>query len=165
MAATIKIYECSSSVAGTDKTSSTVRFKLADDVTIDTNDPITIPSTGYKRSYSKQLRLYCDTAPDTQIDNLKAYSDGTSGFGTGIVTNGSNVGGTFSANATSAIADGTDLFAKTSVDPFDIDAVHTAAVTTTGFFGDILKLQCVVASSATSGTKVAETLTYAYDEI
>jgi len=68
-------------------------------------------------------------------------------------------------DATPAIADGTDLFAKTSVDPFDIDAVHTAAVTATGFFGDILKLQCVVASSATSGTKVAETLTYAYDEI
>jgi len=166
MASVIKIYELSASMAGTDKTSGTVRFKLADDTTVDANDPITIPSTDIStKSYSKQVRLYCDVAPDTQIDNLKAYSDGSSGFGTGVVTNGSNVGGTFAANATAAIADGTDLFGKTSGDPFDMDAVHTTAVTTTGFFGDILKLQTAVASTASSGTKIAETLTFAYDEI
>lgn len=165
MAATVNIYEMSASMAGTDKTSATVRFKLADNTTADTNDPITIPSTGYTRSYSKQLRLYCDVAPDTQIDNLTAYSDGTSGFGTGIVTNGSNVGGTFSANATAAITNGTDLFEHVSGAPFDMDAVHTDAVTATGFCGDILKLQCVVASTASSGTKSAETLTFSYDEI
>jgi len=165
MAATIQIFELNASMSGIDKTSSTVRFKLADNTTVDTNDPITIPSTGFTRSYSKQLRLYCATAPDTQIDNLKAYSDGSSGFGTGVVTNGSNVGGTFSANATSPITNGTDLFQHTSEAPFDLDAVHTDAVTATGFFGDILKLQVVVASTASSGTKPAETLTFSYDEI
>ena len=165
MAATMKIYELSASMAGTDKTSSTVRFKLADNTTVDSNNPITIPASGYTRSFSKQLRLYCATAPDTQIDNLRAYSDGTSGFGTGITTNGSNVGGTFSANASSAITNGTDLFEHTSGAPFNLDAVHTGAVTATGFCGDILKLQMVVASTASSGTKSAETLTFAYDEI
>ena len=71
MTAVIKIFELTASMAGTDKTASTVRFKLADNQTVDSNDPITIPSDNYiRKSYSKQLRLYCATAPDTQIDNL-----------------------------------------------------------------------------------------------
>lgn len=165
MVATMKIYEMSATLAGTDKTSSTVRFKMADDATVDSNNPITIPTDSYIRgSYHKQLRLYCATAPDTSIDNLRAYSDGANGYGTGISVNASNVGITWSANATSVLGTN-DLFGYTSGAPINMDGTDTAAITATGFGGDILKLQMTVASTASSGTLSAETLTFAYDEI
>lgn len=164
MTAAVKIYECSASLAGTDKTSSTVRFKLADNTTVDQNDPITIPTGAVStRSYTKQLRMFCATAPDTKLDNLKAYSDGSSGFGAGVTTNAS-VMDDFSANTTTWTG-GSDLFGYTSGAPLDMDAFHTTDVTATGFFGDLLKLQCVVASPASPGTLTAETLTFSYDEI
>ena len=165
MAGAIKIYEMSATLAGTDKTSSTVRFKLADNATVDSNNPITIPTDNYIRgSYHKQLRLYCATAPDTQIDNLRAYTDGANGFGTGILVNASNVGVTWSSNATSILATN-DFFAYTSGAPMDMDNTDSAALTATGFGGDVIKLQMTVASTASSGTLSAETVTFAYDEI
>lgn len=53
-----------------------VRFKDADDPTIDTNDPIPIPGAGTYYSRWKTLYLHCDTAPDTQVDNIRFYPDG-----------------------------------------------------------------------------------------
>ena len=165
MTAAMKIYELTASMAGTDKTDGTVRFKNADDQTVDTNNPITIPSDNYiAKSYTKQLRMYCATAPDTQIDNLQVYSDGA-GFGTGITVNASNVGVSFSANATAEMTDGNDLFGFTSGAALNLDAVDSAVITATGFGGDILKLQMTVASTAGSGTLAAETITFSYDEI
>ena len=164
MAASMKIFELTASLAGTDKTGGTVRFKLADNQTVDTSDPVTIPTSGVTRSYTKQLRLYCATPPDTQIDNLRVYTDG-GGFGAGVVVNASNAGVTFSANATAELTGGSDFFGYTSAAPLNLDAVETTAITATGFGGDILKLQLEATPSATSGTLTAETVTFAYDEI
>jgi len=162
MAATIKIYELSASRTGTDKTSGTIRFKLADNATVDNQNPITIPSSGVAvtRSFSKHVRFYCATAPSVYIDNLRAYTDGTNSFGTGITVNGSNTGATYIVNASAALTNGSSLFLRTSVAPWDLDAVHTASVTATGFFGDLLKLQMVVASDAGPGSLVAETVSF-----
>lgn len=167
MVAAMKIHEMSATMTGTDKTASTVRFKLADDATIDSNNPITIPSSGenYRRSMHKKLRMFCATAPGTQVDNLQMYSDGANGFGTGVAVNASNVGVTWAANATSALTDGADLFGFTSVAPMNIDAVDTAAVVATGYGGDIVALQMVVASTASPGALTDETITFSYDEI
>ena len=63
-----------------------IRFKQADDATIDSNDPMPIPAAGSEYSRWKQVYLYCSTAPDTQVDNVKLYTDG-GGFGTGITVN------------------------------------------------------------------------------
>jgi len=168
MAATIQIHELTATMAGTDKTSGTVRFKLANDQTVDANNPITIPSTGgiLKRSYTKQIRLYCSAAPDTQVDNLRAYADGSNTFGASIDVYASpiNPQTAFTANATTW-TESTDLFSYTSVAPCDMDAYDTAAITDTGYGGDILKLQMRVGATASSGTLSAETLTFAYDEI
>ena len=60
-----------------------VRFKTADDATIDNNNPIPIPVAGTNYSYMKHLYLYCGTAPGTQVDNVRIYTDG-GGFGAGI---------------------------------------------------------------------------------
>lgn len=161
----MKIHELSASMAGTDKTSGTVRFKLADNATVDSNDPITIPSGNVaRRSYTKQLRMFCATAPDTQIDNLQVYTDGGD-FGTGITVNGTPIAPSgFAANATTW-AVSTDFFGYTSGAPLDMDANDSAAITATGYGGDILKLQMLVASDASSGTLTAETVTFSYDEI
>ena len=165
MAAVIKIYELSASMAGTDKTSSTIRFKLANNVTIDAVNPMTIPVAATNFSFTKHARMYCATAPGTSIDNLQVYTDGA-GFGTGITVNASNHGGTFTANASLELsADIFDLFTKVSGAAVDLDAVHTSAVTATGFMGDILCMQMGVTTTATSGTKTAETVTWVYDEI
>jgi len=60
-----------------------VRFKTADNATIDTNHPIPIVASATKYSYVNWLYLKCATAPSVQVDNLKFYTDG-GGFGTGI---------------------------------------------------------------------------------
>jgi len=164
--AVIKVYELTASMAGTDKTSGTVRFKLADDQTVDANDPITIPSSATTtRSFHKGLRMYCATAPDTSLSGYAAYSDGSNTFGTGITVNASNTGVTFSANATSALPNGTDLFAFTSGSPMALNVTDSSNQTATGFFGDLVKMQMNLASSASSGTLSAETVTMSYDEV
>jgi len=166
MAAAMKIKELSASMAGTDKTGGTVRFKLADNVTVDSNNPVTIPSGAYltRRSYTKQLRMFCATAPNTQINNLQVYTDG-SGFGTGINVYASPIApAVFSANATTW-ASTTDFFTYVTGARLDMDANDSAIITATGFGGDILKIQLCVASNAISGTLTAETVTFSYDEV
>ena len=167
MTASIKIHELTASRAGTDKTSATVRFKLADDQTVDLNNPLTIPSSGaYKtKSYSKHLRLYCATAPGTQINNLRMYTDGSNDMCASVDVYASDVGIRFDTNATGSAVQASDIFNFVVGDPMDIDAIHTVAVTATGYCGDIIKMQMLVASDATSGMKNSETVTMAYDEI
>jgi hypothetical protein len=167
MVATMQIHEMSATMTGTDKTASTVRFKLADDATIDAVDPITIP-TGLsieRNSYHKKLRMFCETAPGTQVDNLQMYSDGANGFGTGVSVNASNRGVTWAANATALLTDGADLFGFTAGAPMNIDAVDTALLDATGYGGDIIGLQMLVASTAGPGELTDETITFSYDEI
>lgn len=156
MTADVDIYELTASDAGTDKTASTVRFKLADNQTVDNNDPITIPSgVDNTKSYWKQLRMYCASAPDTQIDNLRFYSDGSNDFGTGVSVNASNRGPTpgndIDSNASSSLPDSQDLFGLTSGAPLDIDAIHTSAVTATGFFGDYIYSLTVLRDTVKNG--------------
>ena len=164
MAATIQIHEMSASMTGTDKTSGTVRFKLADNSTVDTSNPITVPSSGTQRSFQKVLRLYCDTAPDTQIDNLQMYTDGGT-FAASVGGIASNIGETWSANATAAIVNEASLFTLVTGAPMDLDNTKSTACTATGYFGDMAKVQLVVEEGASSGELTDETLTFSYDEI
>jgi hypothetical protein len=163
MAASVRIYELTASMAGVNKTGGTIRFKLADDQTVDSNNPITIQTSGTRRSYTKQIRMYCATPPNTNISNMKVYTDGAL-FTTGVTVNATNVNGAFSANATAAMP-GTNFQTFTSVSPKLLNVYHSTAVTATGFFGDILKLQLNASSGASSGTLSAETITFSYDEI
>jgi len=76
MAATIQLHEMSALDAGGDKTSGIVRFKDADNAVVDLNNPLVIPAAGSIYSYSKKLRAYMEAPPDTQIGNLRWYTDG-----------------------------------------------------------------------------------------
>ena len=167
MVAAMKIHEMSATMTGVDKTASTVRFKLADDATINDSNPITIPTgtMGSKRSFHKKLRMFCATAPSTSVNNLRMYSDGSNTFGTGISVNASNQGVTWAANATPALTGGKDLFGFTSGAWMEMDAVDAAAITTTGYGGDIVGLQMAVATTAGPGKLADEVITFSYDEI
>ena len=84
MAATVLIEEMSAATTGVDKTSGTVRFKSADENTVDTTNRLQVPAAGINYSYTKQLRFNITVAPSVDLQNLNAYSDGASGFGVGI---------------------------------------------------------------------------------
>lgn len=162
MAADVQIHEMTGASAGVNKTSSTVRFKSADETSVDTNNRLQIPSSGTSYSYTKTLRFYFATAPSVDIQNLRAYSDGANSFGTGIGVQ-YTTSGSWAANVNTDIA-GTDLFTKTSASPIDMDTINPGPHTGTGYKGDFLRLQMTVASTASPGTLTAETLTFAYDE-
>jgi len=162
MAATVQIHEMTASDTGTDKTDGTVRFKSADETSVDTNNRLTIPTSGTDYSYTKQLQLNVTVAPDTDLQDLEAYSDGGNGFGTGVGVQ-YDTDGSFSANVDTDIS-GTDLFTADSGSPIDMDATNTGPHTGTGYQGDLLRLQMTIADTAEQGTLTAETLTFAYTE-
>lgn len=168
MAATIQIHEMSALDSGTDKTSGTVRFKDADNATVDSNNPLEVPESESNYSYTKKLRPYMEAPPDTQVSNLRWYSDGSSGFGTGISVNAKNLGTTWGANYKTEMSGGSDLFGYTSGSPLDGDGTDTGPFTSSdddSYIGDLIELQMVVAYTASNGSLSAETLTLAYDEI
>ena len=159
----------------------TLRFKVADDATIDSNNPVPIPAAGTNYSYWKQIYMYCDTAPSTQVDNVKFYTDG-GGFGTGITmnvgdqfptkTNASDAGYEVADTATDIVASHTGIAAKT--DAFTFTSGSTLAVSI-GETGSIINaigettnyvvLQLAVASTASPGDLDNETCTFQFDEI
>lgn len=161
---TIQIHEMTATDAGTDKTSGTVRFKFADETTVDANNRCEIPSGAEDFSYTKQLRAYVSSAPDTDFTNLEAYTDG-SGFSDGALTVEYDVVQTWAANISSDIS-GTDLFTKTSGATIDMDSNDTQWTDGdgTGYWGDNLRTQLGILSTASPGTLTAETLTFSYDE-
>lgn len=168
MAATIQIHEMSALESGTDKTSGTVRFKDADNATVDASNPLEKPAAGSIYSYTKKLRAYMASPPDTQVSNLRWYTDGDNGFGTGISVTVKNLGTTWGANYKTAMSDGADLFGKTSASPLDGDGTDAGPFDSDdddSYIGDLIELQMAVASTASPGTLSAETLTLAYDEI
>ena len=168
MAATIQIHEMSALAAGGDKTSGTVRFKDADNAVVDLNNPLVIPDAGSIYSYTKQVRAYMEAPPDTQIDNMRWYTDGGNGFGTGVTVQAKNAGVTYDANVKTEMAGGADLFGYTSAAPLDGDGTDVSPFTSAdddGYIGDLIMMQMIVASTAAHGSLSAETLTLAWDEI
>ena len=85
MVATVQIHEKNGAGGtGTNKTSGTITLCNADTPTPGSNNPMVIPGAGVDYSYEKWLRLNVTVAPDTNISNLKFYTDGASGYGTGV---------------------------------------------------------------------------------
>ena len=86
MAATVQIVE-KNGTAGTNtqKDSGTVRFKNADNATVDTVNPMVIPTAGVDYSFEKWLRLKVTVGPSSYIENLTFYTDGANGFGESVV--------------------------------------------------------------------------------
>lgn len=165
MGATVQIHEMTGAAAGVDKTSGTIRFKSADNTTVDTSDRLQIPPSGTIYSYTKHARFYFEVGPSVDIQNLRCYTDGSNDFGTGVdVQYDVPAGGlgTF-PNINTNIA-GTDLFTKVSGSPVDLDAINTGPHSGTGYKGDHIRMQMSIAATAGPGQLTPETLTFAYDE-
>ena len=65
---------------GTNKTGGSIRFKMADNATVDLADPIPVPSSGTAYSMQKWLRM---NVSGTCADQHGSYTDGGNGFGSG----------------------------------------------------------------------------------
>jgi len=158
----------------TDKTSLTVRFKNADDATVDTSDPLVIPTANREYSFEKVLQAFFNTAPDTEITNMEAYMDGAKGwealvklwgrdlaaYTTPAVPTETNDPPEIPVNGTPVAA--TDAFSWTSGAPLDLGAGPFSG---TGDKGDYVYLVLEVEIGATQGTLATETFTLRYDEI
>ena len=162
MAAVMRVNEKNGAgETATDKTSGTIRFKHADNATVDLVNPMVIPASGSDWSFEKWLRLNV-AGTFTQIENLKFYTDGTSGFGTGVNTWAKAVA-TFATPAELTSSTGyLDAFSYTSAAPLSLGA---GPYTATGDIGSYVVLGLEVQSTAAQGALTAETITFAYDEI
>lgn len=163
-----------------------LRFKTADDATIDNQNPIPIPNTGSVNSFWKQIYLKVTGGTFTQIDNVKFYTDG-SGFGTGITTyvgddmptknSGSSAGyevatGTAGSDGYEIVANHAGISAKTDAFTYTSGAPKSVSISESGSLMDAvgettnyLVFQMNVASTAGPGNLADETWTYQYDEI
>lgn len=167
----------------------TLRFKTNDNATIDSVDPVPIPAAGTNYSYWKQIYLRCDTGPDTQVDNIKFYTDG-GGFGTGITLNVGNqfptknsasnagyevasTGGTAGTTGVlittghAGVTSVSNAFSFTSGSPLSGPTISEDSniINASGETTNYLCLQLAVINTATPGNKTDETLTFQYDEI
>ena len=163
MAATVQIVE-KNGAGGTqtDKTSGNIRFKNADNATVDTSNPMVKPGAGVDYSFEKWLRFYVSGGTYTEITNVKAWMDGSNGLGTGVTLYAKAV----TAYATPAEATATtgyaDAFTYTSGSPLTLGA---GPFTSTGEKGDHLVMMLTVTTTASGGITPSETLTIGWDEI
>ena len=160
-----------------DKTSGTIRFKNADNATVDNNNPLVVPTTNREYSFEKWIQLEITGGSFTQVDNIQAYTDGdNASWGSPtLVKAWYFVAGTYLPAVVPAetndppqdraAAAMLDLFLRTSGSRIDMDALNPGPYTATGQIGDFLVMVMEVEISATQGVLTAETLTITYDEI
>ncbi len=163
MAATVQIIE-KNGAGGTptDKTSGQIRFKNADNATVDTANPMVKPGAGTDYSFEKWLRLNVTGGTYTEITNIKAYMDGANGLGTGVTLYAKAVASYATPAEATGTAGYTDAFTYTSGAPLSLGA---GPYTSTGEKGDHLVMMLAVGTTASGGITSSETLTVGWDEI
>ena len=163
MAATVQIIE-KNGAGGTptDKTSGQIRFKNADNATVDTANPMVKPGAGTDYSFEKWLRLNVTGGTYTEITNIKAYMDGANGLGTGVTLYAKAVASYATPAEATGTAGYTDAFTYTSGSPLSLGA---GPYTSTGEKGDHLVMMLAVGTTASGGITSSEVLTFSYDEI
>lgn len=165
----------------TDITSINTRANAEDaHTTAGTSNPIQIPAAGSNYSYWVTTRLSADSTPAGTINNIKWYTDGANGFGTGVTaTVGSVPSATGYTQATGTPGTtGTELLVANypgftpspGDDPFGFTSGSPKSVTgsisnpSTGDFGDFIVYQIKVGTTAGPGATPQETFTWKYDE-
>lgn len=180
MAATVTIRRWTGAGGGptkTDITSINTRANAEDaHSTAGTSNPIQIPSSGTNYSYWVSTQLSADTSPTGTINNIKWYTDGANGMGTGITvkvntasayvqatgTPGSTGDILNTSNHTSLAGATSDAFGYTSGSPLSVTG--SISNPTTGDIGHQVVYQVEVADTAGPGATNAETFTWRYDE-
>lgn len=163
MAATVRIIEKNgASPTLTQKDGGTVRFKNADNATVDLVNPLVKPGAGFDYSWEKWLRLEVTGGTYSQITNIKAYSDGANGMGTGVEVYAKAVASYATPAEGTAITGYTDLFSYTSGSALTLGA---GPFSSTGEKGDHLVLLARIGTTVSGGVTPGETLTFGWDEI
>lgn len=163
MPATVQIVEKNGATPVlTDKTSGTVRFKNADNATVDTANPMVKPASGTDYSFEKWLRFNVSAGTYTEITNIKAYTDGANGLGAGVGLFAKAVAAYATPAEGTATTGYVDAFTLTSAAPLTLGA---GPFTSTGEKGDHLVMLLTVDSTASGGVTPSETLTFAWDEV
>jgi len=163
MAATVQLVEKNGAGGTTtDKTGGTIRFKTADNSTVDLVAPIVKPASGSNWSFEKWLRLNITGGTFSQITNVGVYSDGSSGLGTGINIWAKAVT-TYATPALGTASTGyANFFTFVTGSRLSLGA---GPFTGTGEKGDHCVMLAEVTSTASGGLTPSETLTLAWDEI
>ena len=161
----------------------TLRFKDADDATIDASDKIVIPAAGTKYSYWKHIYLKCSNADGHTMNNFAVYSDG----GAWDVNNDLDIGDEQPTKNTGSdagyeVADTddedmtadhahvtgvTDFFSYTAGEGTDFDVSCSeagAAVDAANETTDYIVLEFKTVNAAVPGDLANETGTWSYDE-
>lgn len=166
---------------GTDITSINTRLNAEDAHTADGADnPVRIPASESNFSYWCVTRLYYDGGPDTgTINNIKWYTDGGNGLGTGVSLNVATAGAYDQASGTpgesgdeltvAAYGNGTtdldaepsNAFAYTSGSPLSVGGSVTDPEDE--YFGDFVVMQLEVGSTASPGATSSEAMTWLFD--
>lgn len=176
MAATVILNEWTGTTGSptlTDKTSGTVRYKKANNSTVDANNPLVKPTAGNERSYEKWMQLrITGTGPTGAITNLQWYTDGTNSYGTGITafvrTTNIASGSFVTPVIPGSDAAGTDQFTFTTSSRKNADAVtagspYSGTNTNIGDF-IILWMTLDTTVSAPQNPTASETISASWDE-
>jgi hypothetical protein len=142
------------------------RFKLADNDTVDANNPIVIVAGQTKYSYLKQFKFRITaTPPSNSISNLRVHSDGANGLGTGVTilvgTNASYLDPV--ANADAAVGSLADIFTTHGSLGAALAVTGSGSSANTDV-GNYVRMQMQVADSASQGTTPTETISFVFDE-
>lgn len=160
----------------------TLRFKDADDATIDAGGILVVPGAGTKYSYLKHIVILCDNADGHSMNNVGIYTDGgvpaanvdvNIGDETPERNSGSDAGYEVSIadsemSAQHAGITGTSsYFAKTAGEGTDFDVTISEAgnvINAVNETCNYVVLQMTVAAAADPGDLANETGTWSYDE-
>jgi len=144
----------------TDKTSGTYRFKTADDSVVDTNNRMIVPPAGSNWSFQKFLRLNFQ-GTFTDVSNLNFYTDGSNGFGTGVLLWAKAVASYATPVLETSSGTYLDAFTYTVGSPLSLGA---GPFTGLGDNGNYVQQAMEVLSTAVQGALPAETMTFVWDE-
>lgn len=155
-----------------------LRFNNEDTNDQDTASPITITgSTVF--SFWKQIYLHCTTAPDTKVDTVKIYTDGTLAWNDCVVVAAVDVlthnsasdagydpGQALVLTVHDTVASTGSLFAFTSGSAKTVTISETSSqIDAQDEYTDYIALSLEVGTSAVQGTQATETVTWQYDEV
>ena len=158
-----------------------LKFKLADNATIDEANPVYKPVAGGGETFSwwKHIYLYCDDPDGGSISNVKFYNDSGNSYPTGVVVYVSNVLAHSSTDETkyevadtaltmvanhTQVATATNVTTYTSTSPLAVTISEAGAeMNAAGEMSGYIVLQAGVSSTASAQTTAQWQWYFSYD--
>lgn len=166
----------SGSETKTDITGINTRLNAEDaHTTAGTSNPIVVPTSGTNYSFWAVTRLFYSGSGTGTINNVKWYTDGVNGLGTGVSLKMQAASGyvqaTGTAGTTGSVLNTTnyatlsgapvDAFTKTSGSPLSVSG--SATNPNNSEISDFVVLQVEVGTTASQGATPTESMTWQYD--